>query len=249
MNAVGFVIALPAEARTLVRRRVHFDELVELPGGHRLIVSGTGPAHAQNAAAQLLEHKVDALVSWGCAAALAPSLNAGDLVLPDHVLAPDGNRHAVCPAWHERVRKTLAPASRISTGPLLGNPEIVASAAEKRQLHVTKGAVAVDMESAAVASVATTYGLPFLAIRAIADSADMNLPNAVTAAVDSRGDVKLPTLLSHALAHPAEFVALASLGKAFYAAANTLRRAAHRLGPDLSLTPSADGEFSQAKRR
>lgn len=68
MNVVGFVTALPAEARTLVRQRVRFDELVELPGGHRLIVSGAGPTHAENAAARLLEHKVDALISWGCAA-------------------------------------------------------------------------------------------------------------------------------------------------------------------------------------
>jgi adenosylhomocysteine nucleosidase len=168
-------------------------------------------------------------------------LNAGDLILPDHILAPDGNRHAVCPEWHERVRKTLAPALRISTGLLLGSPEIVANAAEKQLLHVTKGAVAVDMESAAVASLATAQGLPFLAIRAIADPAGMNLPNSVIAAVDSRGDVKLPKLLGHALARPAEFIALARLGKSFYAAANTLRRVAHRLGPEFSFMPSADG--------
>ncbi len=241
MNSVGFVIALPAEARTLVRRRIRFNELVELPGGHRLIVSGAGPTHAYNAAARLLEHKVGALVSWGCAAALAPTLNAGDLVLPRQILAPDGSRHAVCPEWHERVRKTLAPATRVLTGPLLGNFEIVANAAEKQKLHSTKGAVAVDMESAAVASVATAQGLPFLAVRAIADSADMNLPNAVTVAVDNRGDINLTKLLGYALAHPAEFATLARLGKAFHAAVNTLRRAARRLGTDLFLTPSADG--------
>lgn len=241
MSSVGFVVALPAEARTLVRRRIRFNELVELPGGHRLIVSGTGPTHAHNAAARLLEHKVDALVSWGCAAALAPTLNAGDLVLPQQILAPDGSRHAVCPEWHERVRKTLTPMSLVSTDLLLGNPEIVANTAEKQKLHTTKGAVAVDMESAAVASVATTQGLPFLAVRAIADSADMNLPNSVTVAVDNRGDINLPKLLGYALAHPAEFLALARLGKAFHAAANTLRRAAYRLGTDFSLTPSADG--------
>lgn len=241
MKSIGFVVALPAEARTLVRQRVGFDDLLELPAGHHLIVSGAGPNHAQIATSRLLEHKVEALISWGCAAALDHSLNAGDLVLPDRIMTLDGIEHAVCPEWHERVQHALAPMLRITTGLLLGSPEVVASSAEKQQLHVAKGAVAVDMESAAVASVAKAQSLPFLAVRAIADPACMNLPNSVTVAVDERGDVNLPMLLRYALAHPAEFLALARLGKAFYAATNTLRRAVHLLGTDFSLTPSADG--------
>jgi adenosylhomocysteine nucleosidase len=241
VKSVGFVIALPAEARTLGRQRVGFDDLVELPGGHRLIVSGTGPNHAQSAASRLLEHKVDALVSWGCAAALDHSLNAGDLVLPDRIMTPDGIEHAVCPEWHENVRQALAPVLRVTTGPLLGSAEIVASSAEKQELHFTKGAVAVDMESAAVASVATAQSLPFLAFRAIADSACMNLPYSVTVALDERGTVNLTKLLRYALVHPAEFVALARLGKAFYAAASTLRRTAHLLRNDLLFPSSTDG--------
>lgn len=241
MKSIGFIVALPAEARTLVRRRVGFDGLLELPGGPRLTVSGAGPSHARIAASRLLEQNVDALVSWGCAAALSPSLKAGDLVLPDRILTPDGIEHAVCPEWHERVRLALDPALRVTTGHLLGSAEVVASSAEKQQLHFTKGAVAVDMESAAIASVAKIRGLPFLAFRAIADPACMNLPRAVTGALDERGDVKLPRLLGYALAHPAEFIALARLGAAFHAASNTLRRTARLLGTDLLFPSSADG--------
>lgn len=241
MKSIGFVIALPAEARTLARRRAGFGELLELAGGHRLIVSGAGPNHAHSAASRLLEHKVDALVSWGCAAALDPTLNPGDLVLPDHILAPDGFEHTVCFEWHERVRRALAPVLRITTGPLLGSSKIIAGSAEKQELHLDRGAIAVDMESASVASVAKARGLPFLAVRAIADPARMSLPDSVTIAMDERGDVKLPKLLRHALAHPADFIALARLGKAFYAATDTLRRTALILGTDLSLKPSADG--------
>jgi adenosylhomocysteine nucleosidase len=240
VKSLGFVIALPAEARTLVRQRVCFDDLLELPDGHRLVVSGSGPNHARSAAFRLLEHKVDALISWGCAAALDGSMNAGDLVLPDRILSPDGIEHAVCPEWHDRVRQALAPMLPVTTGLLLGSLKVVANAAEKRELHASKGAVALDMESASVASVANARGVPFLAVRAIADPACMNLPNSVAVAVDERGGVNIPKLLRYALAHPAEFAALARLGKAFYAAANTLRRTAHLLRTDISLTPSAD---------
>ncbi|BBA34315.1 hopanoid-associated phosphorylase [Methylocaldum marinum] len=241
MKSIGFVIALPAEARTLARRRAGFGELLELAGGHRLIVSGAGPNHAQNAASRLLELKVDALVSWGCAAALDHTLNSGDLVLPERILAPDGCEHSVCFEWHERVRRPLAPVLRITTGPLLGSSKIIAGSAEKQELHLASGAVAVDMESASVASVAKDGGLPFLAVRAVADPARMSLPASVTVAVDERGDVKLPKLLGHALANPADFITLARLGKAFYAATSTLRRTALVLGTALSLKPSADG--------
>lgn len=241
MKCIGFVIALPAEARTLTRRRAGFGDLRELPGGHRLIVSGAGPNHAHSAASRLLEHKIDALVSWGCAAALDPTLNPGDLVLPDRILAPDGCEHAVCLEWHERVRLALAPVLRVMTGSLFGSPKVIAGSAEKQELHRAGGAIAVDMESASVASVAKGRGLPFLAVRAIADPACMSLPGSVTVAMNECGDVKLPKLLRHALAHPADFIALARLGKAFYAATDTLRRTALILGTDLSLRPSADG--------
>jgi len=207
------------------------------------MVSGAGPHNARIAAFRLIERKIGALVSWGCAAALDHSLNAGDLVLPERIVTPDGTGHAVSPGWRERAHHALKPTLRITSGPLWGSPEIVASSAEKQMLHSANGAVAVDMESAAVASVAEARGLPFLAVRAIADPACMSLPRSVTVAVDERGDVNLPKLLRHALSHPAEFVALARLGKAFNAAANTLRRTVHLLGSDFLLPPPAAGGY------
>ncbi|MGX2041255.1 phosphorylase family protein [Methylocaldum sp. MU1018] len=241
MKSIGFIVALPAEARTLVRRRAGFDCLLQLPEGHWLTVSGTGPNHAQIAASRLLERNVEALVSWGCAAALDPALRAGDLALPERIVTPEDVEHAVCPDWHERVRQALAPALSVAAGPLLGSPEIIASSAEKRMLHSAKGAIAVDMESAAVAAAARARGVPFLAIRAIADPAGMTLPRSVAVAVDERGDVSLSKLLKYASRHPGEFVALARLGKAFDAAANTLRRTARLLGPDFRLSPPTTG--------
>jgi adenosylhomocysteine nucleosidase len=55
----------------------------------------------------------------------------------------------------------------------------VVSPAQKARLHKETGAVAVDMESEAVAEVAREKGVRFLAVRAIVDPAERALPRAV----------------------------------------------------------------------
>ena len=61
-------------------------------------------------------------------------------------------------------------------GKLVTAPRVVAAASEKRRLGEQTGALAVDMESAAVAQCAAAAGVPMVALRAITDSADENLP-------------------------------------------------------------------------
>jgi adenosylhomocysteine nucleosidase len=100
------------------------------------------------------------------------------------------------------------------------------------------------MESAAVARVAASAGLPFLVVRAVADHAGMSLPAAVLHALDGRGDVALPRLLGYAIRQPAQFVELARLGRAFGAAAATLRRVRALAGDDLCLQAEANRDHS-----
>jgi adenosylhomocysteine nucleosidase len=233
-HPLGFVTALPAEGRTLSRRRLGYDCLHRLPSDHWLSVSGTGPANARQAASRLIERGAAALVSWGCAAALDSGLRSGDLILASRILGADGAEYAADAAWRTRIERALSAELTVAAGTLAESAAIVASAADKRALRSATGAVAVDMESAAVAAAAESSGLPFLAVRAVADSASMKLPRSVLVAIDARGAVSLPKLLSYSLVHPAEFVELARLGRAFGAAMKTLGLVADGLGPDLS---------------
>lgn len=240
MQPIGFIVALPAEAGSLIRQRLDFDSLVRLPGGHGLAVSGAGPDAARHAAARLLEQGVAALVSWGCAAALAPGLRSGALVLPTRILGADGAELAVDAAWRQRLIQALVPALPVAGGTLLESPRIVADPAEKHALHAQTGALAVDMESAAVARVAAETGLPCLVVRAIADTAAMPLPQAVARALNPRGDVRLGVLLRHLAAHPAQVPELIRLGRAFAAATHTLRRVRELAGSDGGFSPSPE---------
>ena len=77
------------------------------------------------------------------------------------------------------------------------------------------------MESAAVAEVARAQGLPFLAVRAIVDTANDPLPKAAIAAA-SEGSVKLSRLLGALARAPADLPALIRLMWRYRAASRSL---------------------------
>jgi adenosylhomocysteine nucleosidase len=243
VQSVGFIVALPEEARSLVRRRVRFDDLVRLEGGHCLAIAGTGPEHARQAALRLIDLGASALVSWGCAGALDPCLSPGDLIIPERILGADGRMENVDTDWRDRLLRTLSPTLPTRGSILAESPHLVPGPAEKQALFAATGASAADMESAAIARTAATRGLPLLAVRAIADSAAMALPEAVVVALSPRGDVRLPKLLSYSFRHPAQFIELARLGRAFRAAMTTLRRVRALTGTNSCLPPPPAGRF------
>jgi hypothetical protein len=107
----------------------------------------------------------------GFAGSLDESLRVGDLVLADAVVDLDGNR------WPTTWPGELPPGDwqpPLRRGTLLSTPRMIAAPDEKLQLGKTHGALAVDMESAAVAQVCSKKGLPFGCLRAISD--DMHTP-------------------------------------------------------------------------
>lgn len=209
-------------------------------GSASVLVGGTGPDNARRAAERLLESGVGGLVSWGCAAALHPSLRPGNLLLPRQVVGCDGSVLETAPDWHGRLRAALTAAKiPFDDGDLAESPCIVATAENKRALAARSGVHAVDMESAAVARVARDRNKPFLVIRAVADPADMAVPSAVLRAMDAEGKVNLRRLLLALFARPGELPALIRLGLHFKAALDTLRRVHRVIAPDFLLPTPA----------
>ncbi len=183
-----------------------------------------GAARAGSAARRLLQRDVTALVSWGTAAALAPRLRAGDLLLPGEIRCADGTSVAVSASWHERVQRQLAGTVSLCSDPLLELPEPVAAGAEKSELHRRTGAVAGDMESAAVARVAAGAGVPFLALRVVVDEATADLPRCLMAALGDDGRTSLVLLLAGLLRRPRELRPVISLAWGYQRALGSLRR-------------------------
>ncbi len=222
MTLLGVVVPLQIEARGLVKKPLVMGELHHLPEGTIVKLSGMGMRLARLAAEALVEKGVAALLSWGSAGGLYTALSAGSLVLPERVFSSDQASFPVDAAWHERLSTRLSGHVDIHTGPLIQSSTVLRSPAEKIALFKKCGAIAVDMESAAVARVALRAKLPFMSMRAISDPADTALPAGALAATDECGRLRPFHLLKNMVRHPQELFPLVRLGRNFRAAQSTL---------------------------
>jgi len=235
----GIVVALPEELSTLTSKKIDKGCCVFITDTIILAYSGAGADNARAASELLVAQGAIRLISWGCAAALSASLKSGDLVLADTLIDAEGTQIGIRPAWHDHAKNLLSAFLKVHTGSLAESTGIVATGKDKQQLHIQTGAAALDMESIAIAKVALQNNLPFLAIRTIADPADMDLPKAIQHSLNDEGDIVLGKLLSFIALHPSELPGLIKLGLHFNAAKNTLKLVAKQLD-HLTALPSQD---------
>jgi len=235
----GIVVALPEELSTLTAKKIAKGCVGKISDNILVICSGAGRENAQSAAELLVAQGAGRLISWGCAGALDAGLKPGDLMLATSCI--DADQVVVDPHnedWlaHGRACMGNHALIRIHTGRLAESKGIVATSQDKARLAQATGAIAVDMESIAIARAAQKYGLPFLSIRAIADPLNMDLPKAVSHALNHQGEVDLGKLLTYLVWHPTELLDLIKLGLYFNAAKKTLRKVANQLD-SLSVPP------------
>jgi adenosylhomocysteine nucleosidase len=229
---VGIVCALSAEARALGPVKELEPPLAVLDDGTLLAVNGMGWAAAAAAASALAGAGAAALISFGLAGGLDPVLEPGAILLPAQILSPEDAPIATAGPWRVRLERAFAPqglAALVASGPLLTSRRAIASVAAKGALFRDSGAVAVDMESYAVAQVALAQGLPFLAVRVIVDAAGDSLPQAVAVAADAAGKLRPWRLIGALIRSPAELAPLLRLARRFRAAHHSLAAAARAL--------------------
>lgn len=152
----------------------------------------------------MAESGVSGLISFGLAGGLDPALAAGVVLIPAAILL-DAERWDADAALLRRL-------GGATPGALYGGGEIVASAAAKAALFARTGAVAVDLESAAVARTARRHGLPFAVLRAVCDGAARDLPRAALVALDGAGRIGGLRVAWAAASRPWELPGLIRLG-------------------------------------
>jgi len=224
----GFVVGLAAEARLLARALGPLSSGAVGP----VACAGADPERARESAARLLAEGARALISFGLAGGLDPALAPGDLVLPDRVVAPGGQAFAADGTCRAKWAAAAAAAGLpVAAGTLIGSARPVAGVAEKAALRRSGGAVAVDMESHAVAAVATAAGVPFAAVRAVADPAGRFLPSAAIGLIGPDGRPDVGRLVLRLCASPWEVPALLRLRRDADAALASLGRLVGGFGP------------------
>lgn len=159
---------MAAERRELegVLRRLGTAKKLEWPGarfaratewkGDRwwMVACGPGPRLVERALGE--KKDVNGIISTGFCGALDPALQVGNIVV-----------------WGDAPVASDAPFVR---GEMLSADRVAVTAAEKRALRNRTGAIAVDMEAAAVQSKAAEWGVRFMCIRVVSDTAADDMP-------------------------------------------------------------------------
>jgi adenosylhomocysteine nucleosidase len=228
---------MTAEVRSLGQKPAVRGTPIPISGGTLVQLSGMGPQRAGEAGRGLLGNGATALLSWGSAGGLVSTLSPGSLVLPGSVIGVDQSRYSTDSVWHSRLLDRLKGSLVLHHGSLAESATPLKNPVEKRSLFERTGAIAVDMESGAVAKVAQEAGVPFMAVRAIADPADATIPQSPLHAVDEFGELSWLTFLTGLIRHPAELFDTIRLGRNFHAAHVTLSTVAHLAGSQLLVPP------------
>jgi adenosylhomocysteine nucleosidase len=236
IRATGVVVALVSEARMLTSRNARPGGMTPLDEGAALWLSGMGPAAARYAARGLADAGASALAVFGVAGALDGRLRNGSLFCPEQVVDEDGRSYLADARWHEHLQQRLAGSQLPvqADGSLLSVQNPLLTTADKLAAHKQHAALAVDMESGAVAEVARERGLPFVVLRAIVDEVDDTIPAALNNSVDAWGRPRPLGLITALCRHPSVLSDLPRLYSRMQHATQALRTAAKATGSALA---------------
>jgi adenosylhomocysteine nucleosidase len=172
----------------------------------RAVLTGMGQDHALNAAKNSLGYKPDICISTGLAGSLRSGYRPGDIVAA-RLVSEVGEPVAV--ASHRELLATAVDCGARQIERLATSKTLVARAEQKRQLG--SQAEAVDMESYTILAEAARSGVPAVAIRAISDTVDFDMPYDFESARDAQGQIRVMKVISQVLIRPADLPVLLKL--------------------------------------
>lgn len=210
---IGIITGFQSEARILSLA----SNLVVPVGGN------SGRAYSQ--ALDLVARGAKALLSAGIAGGLDPALATGTVIVGRKVRSVEGML-----AGSSTLCEALANALDQPQQGIIAHSEYpVDTALAKRSLFRTCGALAVDMESWAVAKAAAESGVPFAILRVVADPAGRTLPPAALVGLDEFGTVHAGRVIRALLAKPGQLPGLIRVALDTQAALGALRKAVGRV--------------------
>jgi nucleoside phosphorylase len=213
-------------------------------GEVRVIQTGMGLERAAAAADVLRPEMTTAVLSTGCAGALAAGLEAGDLVIASALVSTGGgSRVPTHPRLADRCQAIATGAGLRSTiGPVLCSPKVLNTAASKRAAAETTQAIAVEMEGTPLAERAARLGVPFASIRAVLDTSSADLTDAGSFLDPATGRVRPMAMAAFLARHPRtlpHFLAMqecmAAAGKSMARFFAALLADASGIGPEIAL--------------
>jgi hopanoid-associated phosphorylase len=222
----------PSGRSVLVATGLTLEARIAAGPGVTTVCSGGSPDRLRQLLATADPNGIRAVVSFGLAGGLDPSLRAGDIVIASHVV-----RGATHSATDESVMLAFAArlaGGRATPGRVVGWDVVMCSPAEKAALH-RSGASAIDMESHIAAEFAARHDLPFGVVRVICDPAGRAVPPLANRALHANGRIRVAAVLGSLARNPGQIGPLMGLGRDFATAVGALRRSRRLLGRHFGL--------------
>lgn len=183
----------------------------------RAVLTGVGQSHALDAAKRAFADRPDLCISTGLAGALRADYRVGD-VLAARLVSEVGEPVAV--ASHQELLATAVDCGARHVECLATSKTLLARPEKKRE--VAKQAEAVDMESYVILAEAARCGVPAIAVRAVSDASDFEIPYDFAAACDPQGQIRVAGILAQVLRKPSGLPALLKLARDSRAASRRL---------------------------
>ncbi|MBX3450044.1 MAG: 5'-methylthioadenosine nucleosidase [Planctomycetaceae bacterium] len=204
---IGLVAAMSMEMAPFLARcervRKYVGRDLTFRGGRydgvRVVVveSGAGRVRAEKATHALLDaHSPHWVISSGFAGGLSDAARAGHIVVADSVVNASGEQLSL------DTHMTSDPARGLHVGRVYTTDAIVRTVSEKRSLAANSGAIAVDMESFAVARVCRERQVRCLVIRALTDDVTADLPQEALTLFGETGTVRFGAVVGSLLKRP-----------------------------------------------
>jgi adenosylhomocysteine nucleosidase len=192
-----------------------------------VILTGAGPKQAHLETSKILGSDPDSInlcVSSGLAGALKPEYLVGQVLaarsvrtegeLPDPSSNPQSSSAPLL--------SFAAECGATAVDQFYSAQRVVGRAEEKR--HLGEHSDAVEMESFEVLLESAAYGVPAIAIRAVSDTVNDELPLDMNRIFTDEGQVSIPRVLGQVALHPTSVPDLVRLGQNSKAAAEALAR-------------------------
>jgi adenosylhomocysteine nucleosidase len=182
------------------------------PGVSHVVCSGSDPDRLRNQLSDLDPTGLRAVISFGIAGGLDPSLQPGDVVVATAVIAEERAWKVPAPVVSAMADRVRASGIAVTQGSLVGVDEPILLPTAKAAVHRETDAIAVDMESHIGAAYAAHNKLPFAAIRVISDPAARALPPLAKKALKPDGRVDFGAVLTGIARAPSDISSLIRAG-------------------------------------
>ena len=207
---IGIVCALPVEMAAFLDR---CNRVKKYTGGNfvfrgglydniriAVVQSGMGFAKARRATQALVDaHSPVWILSAGFSGALLPEMKVGHIVMADSIVDTFGHELKV------DLNMPADPNTGLHAGRIVTADNMVRLVSEKQALAEKHNAIAVDMESLAVAQICRETGTPFLAVRVISDDMSTDLPPEILSVIGSSGTIRMGAAIGSLWKRPGSF--------------------------------------------